>query len=124
MFGFRIIETADGNQIIDTRITTPYSILTPVQMVEYMEVDSQLSLMVRMERKAKAEAEQRRKLVRNPLYRIACMCGLVQERTERIMFESKYFNLGKVVCTATINNLMSENKHFAKDILSAMELKK
>ena len=77
MFGFRIIETADGNQIIDTRITTPYSILTPVQMVEYMEVDSQLSLMVRMERKAKAEAEQRRKLTRNLLYRIACMCGLV-----------------------------------------------
>ena len=37
------------------------------------------------------------------------------------MFESKYFNVGKVVCTATINNLMSENKHFAKDILSAME---
>ena len=77
MFGFRIIEMADGNQIIDTRITTPYSILTPVQMVEYMEVDSQLSLMVRMERKAKAEAEQRRKIARNPLYRIACICGLV-----------------------------------------------
>ncbi len=77
MFGFRIIETADGNQIIDTRITTPYSILTPVQMVEYMEVDSQLSLMVRMERKAKAEAEQRRKLTRNLLYRIACMCRLI-----------------------------------------------
>ena len=77
MFGFRIIETADGNQIIDTRITTPYSILTPVQMVEYMEVDSQLSLMVRMERKAKAEAEQRRKIVRNPLYKIVYRCGLV-----------------------------------------------
>ena len=77
MFGFRIIETADGNQIIDTRVTTPYSILTPVQMVEYMEVDAQLSLMVRMKRKTKAEAEQRRKLTRNPLYRIACMCGLV-----------------------------------------------
>lgn len=77
MFGFRIIETADGNQIIDTRVTTPYSILTPLQMMEYMEVDVQLSLMVRMERKAKAEAKQRRKLTRNPLYRIACMCGLV-----------------------------------------------
>ena len=77
MFGFRIIETADGNQIIDTKVTTPYSVLTPIQMMEYVEVDAQLSLMVRMERKAKAEAEQRRKLVRNPLYRIACMCGLV-----------------------------------------------
>lgn len=77
MFGFRIIETADGNQIIDTRVTTPYSVLTPIQMMEYVEVDAQLSLMVRMERKAKAEAEQRRKLTRNPFYRIACMCGLV-----------------------------------------------
>lgn len=77
MFGFRIIETADGNQIIDTRVTTPYSVLTPVQMMEYMEIDTQLSLMVRMERKAKAEAERRRKLARNPLYRIACLCGLV-----------------------------------------------
>ena len=59
MFGFRIIETADGNQIIDTRVTTPYSVLTPIQMMEYVEVDAQLSLMVRMERKAKAEAEQK-----------------------------------------------------------------
>ena len=77
MFGFRIIETTDGNQIIDTRITTPYSILTPVQMVEYMEVDTQFSLMARMERRKRVEAEQRRKLVQNPLYKIACMCGLV-----------------------------------------------
>lgn len=77
MFGFRIIETADGNQIIDTRITTPYSALTPLQMMEYVEMDVQLSLMARMERKAKAEAERRRKLTRNPLYRIACICGLV-----------------------------------------------
>lgn len=75
MFEFRIIETADGNQIIDMNLKTPYSTLTPVQMVEYMEVDTQLSLMARMERKAKAE--QRRKLVRNPLYKFACMCGLI-----------------------------------------------
>lgn len=37
------------------------------------------------------------------------------------MFESKYFNLGKVVCTATVNNEMMENKQFAREILSAME---
>ena len=40
---------------------------------------------------------------------------------ERIMFESKYFNVGKVVCTATVNNAMMENKQFARDILSATE---
>lgn len=77
MFNFRIIETADGNQIIDTRIKTPYSILTPLQMMEYVEIDAQISLMARMERKAKAEVEQKRKLARNPLYKIACLCGLV-----------------------------------------------
>lgn len=33
------------------------------------------------------------------------------------MFTSKYFNLGKVVCTATLNNIMSENKQFANEVM-------
>ena len=37
------------------------------------------------------------------------------------MFTSKYFNLGKVVCTATLNNIMSENKQFASDVMSALQ---
>lgn len=37
------------------------------------------------------------------------------------MFESKYFNVGKVVCTVIVNNEMMENKQFAREILSAME---
>ena len=37
------------------------------------------------------------------------------------MFESKYFNLGKVVCTATVGNNMLENKQFAREIRFAME---
>lgn len=37
------------------------------------------------------------------------------------MFTSKYFNLGKVVCTATLNNIMSENKQFANEIMSALQ---
>lgn len=37
------------------------------------------------------------------------------------MYISKYFNLGKVVCTATLNNAMSENKQFAREVMSAME---
>lgn len=77
MFEFRIIDTADGNQIIDRYLKTPYNALTPLQMLEYMEMDATLSLMDRMERKKRAEVEQRRKLARNPLYRIACMCGLI-----------------------------------------------
>lgn len=37
------------------------------------------------------------------------------------MFTSKYFNMGKVVCTATINNIMSENKQFAREVISALQ---
>lgn len=37
------------------------------------------------------------------------------------MFTSKYFNLGKVVCTATLNNIMSENKRFANEVMSALQ---
>ena len=68
MFNFRIIDTADGNQIIDRNLKTPYNALTPTQMMEYMEMDSQLSFMDRMERKARAKAERTRKLARNPFY--------------------------------------------------------
>ena len=77
MFEFRIIDTADGNQIIDRKLKTPYSALTPLQMVEYLELDNMLAYMDRMERKARAEAERRRKIARNPIYRMACFCGLI-----------------------------------------------
>ena len=77
MFDFRIIDTPDGNQIIDRNLKTPYKALTPLQMVEYLEMDNRLDYMDRMERKARAEAERRRKLARNPIYKMACLCGLV-----------------------------------------------
>ncbi len=77
MFDFRIVETADGNQIIYRNLKTPYNALTPLQMVEYLEIDAQLSFMDRMKRKQKAEEDHKRKAARNPFYRLACMCGLV-----------------------------------------------
>ena len=77
MFDFRIIDTPDGNQIIDRNLKTPYKALTPFQMVEYLEMDIQLAIMDRLERKARAEAEHRRKMARNPIYKMACLCGLV-----------------------------------------------
>lgn len=77
MFDFRIIDTADGNQIINRNLKTPYKALTPLQMVEYLEMDNRLAYMDRMERKARAEAERKRKLARNPIYKMACLCGLV-----------------------------------------------
>ena len=76
MFEFRIIETADGNQIIDRNLKTPYNALTPLQMLEYMEMDTTLSLMDRLEKKARKEADRRCRATRNPFYRLACMCGL------------------------------------------------
>ena len=58
MFNFRIINLPDGNQIIDPSLKTPYNALTPLQMVEYQEMDVQLAYMDRMERKAREEAKQ------------------------------------------------------------------
>lgn len=77
MFDFRIINTADGNQVIDRSLKTPYSALTPLQMVEYQEMDMQLAYMDRIEQKKQTEAERQRKLARNPFVRFACFCGLV-----------------------------------------------
>lgn len=77
MFNFRIINTPDGNQIIDPSLKTPYDSLTPLQMVEYAEIDNKLAYMDRMERKAQREAERKQKLARNPIYKLAYLCGLV-----------------------------------------------
>ena len=77
MFDFRIIETETGDQIIDRSLKTPYKALTPLQMVEYLEMDNRLAYMDRMKRKAREEAERRRKLLRNPIYKMACLCGLI-----------------------------------------------
>lgn len=76
MFDFRIIDTPDGNQIIDENLKTPYDALTPTEMVEYTEVDKSLAIMKRMEKKRLKEEERQRKLVRNPFYRLACVVGL------------------------------------------------
>lgn len=76
MFNFRLINTPDGNQIIDKTLKTPYDSLTPLQMLEYMEIDNQLSFMERLEKKQKREAERKRKL-KNPIYKIACVCGIM-----------------------------------------------
>lgn len=66
-----------GNGNHNRNLKTPYTALTPIQMVEYTEMDVQLAIMDKMERKAREEAERRRKLVQNPFYKMACLCGLV-----------------------------------------------
>ena len=77
MFNFRIINTVDGNQIIDRSLKTPYNALTPTQMLEYTELDNQMAFMDRMERKAREKAEHMKKVARNPLYKMACIVGLM-----------------------------------------------
>lgn len=77
MFEFRIIELTDGIQVIDRKFKTSYNALTPLQMMEYIEIDIQLAIMDRMKRKAKVEKKGRRKLANNPLYKFACICGII-----------------------------------------------
>ena len=77
MFNFRLINTPDGNQIIDTTLKTPYSSLTPIQMVEYTEVDNRLAYMERIERKQKREEERKQKFKYKLFNKVACMCGIM-----------------------------------------------
>lgn len=77
MFNFRLINTPDGNQIIDTTLKTPYSSLTPLQMIEYIEMDNRLAYMERMERKQAREAEHKRKLTYRFMRKLACACGIL-----------------------------------------------
>ena len=53
MFDFRIINTADGNQIIDRNLKTPYNSLTPVDFAEYAEMDNKIFEMDRILKKRK-----------------------------------------------------------------------
>ena len=77
MFNFRLIDTPDGNQIIDTTLKTPYDSITAVEMLEYMEVDVRLEYMKRIERKQQREAEHKQKLTYKFFHKVACMCGIM-----------------------------------------------
>ena len=77
MFNFRLINTPDGNQIIDTTLKTPYDSITPIEMMEYMEVDTRLAYMERMERKREREAERKQKFTYKLFHKVACMCGIM-----------------------------------------------
>ena len=76
MFNFRIINLANGDQVIDPSLKTPYDSLTPLQMVEYTEMDEKIAYMNKMERNMHRDSEDKRKLARNPFRRLACVIGL------------------------------------------------
>ena len=77
MFNFRIIDLSNGNQIIRRDLKTPYSVLTPLQYIEYTNMEVQLYIADRQKKRFQREAERRQKLARNPFVRFACFCGLV-----------------------------------------------
>ena len=76
-FDFRIIRCADGSDLIDETLKTPYTALNPVQMVEYTEVDNNLAYMRRLERQKCREAEKQRKFTYKLFHKVACDCGIM-----------------------------------------------
>lgn len=74
MFNFRIIDTPDGNQIIDDTLKTPFNSLTPSQMEDYIEMDKQLVYMERQKKKERKETGQ--KLLNSLLQKFADFCGI------------------------------------------------
>ena len=77
MFDFRIIDTPDGNQVVRRDLKTPYNALTPLQYIEYTNMEVQLYIADRQKKKFLKETYRRRKLARNLFARLACYCGLV-----------------------------------------------
>ena len=69
MFSFRIIDTADGNQVIDKTLYTPYDSLTPSKMMEYIEVDKQVFAMERAKRQQR-QVKCKWKFVRKFLHKL------------------------------------------------------
>jgi len=53
-FNFRIIKTANGAEIIDSTLSTPYSALTPMQMIDYINVENSLYFAERQRKLQKA----------------------------------------------------------------------
>lgn len=75
-FSFRLIDLPDGNQVIDCRLRTPYNSLTATQMMEYIEIDNLLYAFEQQKKREKKETERQQRIARNPLLRLACLCGL------------------------------------------------
>ncbi len=75
MFNFRIITCGDGTDVIDTTLKTPYNSLTHAQMEDYIEMDRKLAYMERVKEEERKRAEREQKIVKNPLYRMACALG-------------------------------------------------
>lgn len=49
-FNFRIIKIANGAEIIDSTLSTPYNSLTPLQMMDYINVENSFYFSERQKR--------------------------------------------------------------------------
>lgn len=54
-FNFRIIRSANGAEIIDSTLSTPYNSLTPLQMMDYINVENSLYFAEKRKRRIKKE---------------------------------------------------------------------
>lgn len=59
MFNFRIVNTPDGNQIIDRSLKTPEESLNAVSLLEYMEVDAAMLALDRASKNKKRSIIQK-----------------------------------------------------------------
>ena len=49
-FNFRIIKAGNGTEVIDNTLSTPYNALTPMQMLDYVNVENSLYFAERQKR--------------------------------------------------------------------------
>ncbi len=77
VFNFAIINVSDGIQVIDRTVTTKSNTLNPIELLDYMELDAQLVFMDKLKRKARQEAERRKRVSYKLRHRIACLCRLL-----------------------------------------------
>ncbi len=53
-FNFRIIKAGNGTEVIDNTLSTPYNSLTPLQMLDYINIENSLYFAERQRRLQKA----------------------------------------------------------------------
>lgn len=73
MFHFRIIELPDGNQVIDRTMETPSEVLTPLQLLEYTEMERKIAIADYFRRREDRRKKKSKKPVLRVLQKIACI---------------------------------------------------
>lgn len=56
-FNFRIIKAGNGTEVIDNTLSTPYNSLTPLQMLDYINIENSLYFAERQKRRWQKVAE-------------------------------------------------------------------